>query len=249
MHAQMPQILAQTGFRGAVLRTLFGMYGTCPEYDASCVRWYGLDNQVWLPAVPTYPGEFAHCAVNGYTHDRRTLEFTFFGANTIDNKILIDYPKDAPWGGLENFVARFPSIKRPIALRADDPRQPEGIIAEYAGKRGFEWVLDEEILSAAGEPETDVHSEVNDFRVRMPWGLCGNWVWEKCRRYESKLFALDMLDALREVAGLPGEQDALKTACKRFRVCFQMHTGKDYARRIRIQAKWTKERKRAASLS
>ena len=32
-------------------------------------------------------------------------------------------------------------------------------------------------------------------------------------------------------------------------VCFQMHIHKDYASRIRIQAKWTKARKREASLS
>ena len=33
------------------------------------------------------------------------------------------------------------------------------------------------------------------------------------------------------------------------RVCFQMHIDQDYASRIRMQAKWTKARKREASLS
>ena len=36
---------------------------------------------------------------------------------------------------------------------------------------------------------------------------------------------------------------------KGFRVCFKMHNSPNYARSMRMHAKWTKERKREASLS
>lgn len=220
MHAQIPQLIAQAGFTGAVMRTSFCMYGVNPEYPASCIRWFGPDGVMPVPTVPTYPGEQCHCAVNGYSHDRRTLEFAFFGANTLDNKILLDYPVNAPWGGLEEFRDRFAGrIKNIVAFRADDPRQPEGIVAEYHQKPGFTWVLDEEILAAAGEPETDVHSEVNDWQVRMPWGLCGNWIWEKCGTDESRLFALDSLDALRTAAGKKSHDEELREAWKMLLIC------------------------------
>ncbi len=215
MHAQIPQLIAQAGFTGAVMRTSFCMYGVNPEYPASCISWKGLDDDKAVPTVPTYPGEQCHCAVNGFTHDRRTLDFAFFGANTMDNKILLDYPKDAPWGGLEEFRDRFGGrIQNVIAFRADDPRQPEGIVAEYQDKPGFVWVLDEEILKAAGAPEMDVTSKVNDFQVRMPWGFCGNWIWEKCRSMESGLYGLEMVDALRGMAGEACHRPALREAWK-----------------------------------
>jgi len=220
MHAQIPQLIAQAGFTGAVMRTSFCMYGLNPEYPASCIDWRGLDGTMGVPTVPCYPGEQCHCAVNGYTHDRRTREFPFFGANTMDNKILLDYSVDSPWGGLEEFRDRFGGrIKNVIAYRADDPRQPEGFVAEYHNKPGFEWVLDEDILKAAGEPEMEVVSKVNDFHVRMPWGLCGNWIWEKCRLQESRLYAADMVDAVRAMAGEKAHPDELRDAWKMLLIC------------------------------
>lgn len=215
MHAQIPQLIAQAGFRGASMRTAFCMYGTNPEYPASCILWHGLDGKASVPTVPTYPGEQCHCAVNGYTHDWRTLEFTLFGANTMDNKILLDYPVDAPWGDLTEFCERFGGrIKNLIAFRADDPRQPEELVARYDDHEGFPWVLDEEILQAAGAPEVDVQTKINDFHVRMPWGLCGSWIWEKCREFESRLYTLELLDALCTAAGKPAHEQALSEAWK-----------------------------------
>ena len=215
MHAQIPQLIAQAGFRGAIMRTSFCMYGTNPEYPASCIIWRGLDGEVGIPTVPTYPGEQCHCAVNGYTHDRRTLEFTFFGANTMDNKILLDYPVDAPWGDLTEFCERFGGrIKNLIAFRADDPRQPEELVSRYNNCADYPWVLDEEVLQAAGTPELDVQTGINDFHVRMPWGLCGNWIWEKCREFESRLYTLELLDALCAAAGKPAHEQALNDAWK-----------------------------------
>lgn len=215
MHAQIPQLIAQAGFRGAVMRTSFCMYGTNPEFPASCILWRGLDGEMAVPTVPTYPGEQCHCAVNGYTHDRRTLEFTLFGANTMDNKILLDYPADAPWGDLTEFCERFGGrIKNLIAFRADDPRQQEALVAKYDKCDEFPWVLDTEILDAAGEPELDVQTSINDFHVRMPWGLCGNWIWEKCRKFESRLYTLELLDALRTVAGRHAHEEDLRDAWK-----------------------------------
>lgn len=220
MHAQIPQLITQAGFRGAIMRTSFGMYGVNPEYPASCILWRGLDKKAAIPAIPTYPGEQCHCAVNGYTHDRRTLEFTLFGENTMDNKILMDYPVDAPWGDLTEFCERFGGrIKTLVALRADDPRQPEEIVSKYNNRNEYPWVLDEEILNAVGKPELDVQTEVNDFHVRMPWGLCGNWIWEKCRDNEARLYTLDLLDALYVAAGKPGHEALLRIAWKMLLIC------------------------------
>lgn len=215
MHAQIPQLIAQAGFRGAVMRNGFCMNGINPEYPASCILWRGLDGQAAIPTVPSYPGEQCSCAVNGYTVDQRTKEFTQFGANPMDTKIIMDYPRDAPWGGLEEFRDRFGGrIKNLIAVRADDPRQQEAFVAEYSGTPEYPWVLDEEILAAAGDPELDVQTQINDFRVRMPWGICGNWIWERCREYESRLFTLDLLDALRAADGLETYPEDLRNVWK-----------------------------------
>jgi hypothetical protein len=84
MHSQMPQILAGCGFKGAVLRTHFMMYGCNPTIAEPVVFWVGLDGS-HLRAVPTYPGQEEYAA----TSDTPPLGYV-----TLDNRILTDYPVD-----------------------------------------------------------------------------------------------------------------------------------------------------------
>jgi hypothetical protein len=70
MHAQMPQLLRGFGFRGAIMRTHYMMYGYNPCFDVPIGWWIGLDGSR-VATVPTYKGEGAQ-----------------FGKTTVDNWIL-----------------------------------------------------------------------------------------------------------------------------------------------------------------
>lgn len=63
LHSQMPQLLLQTGYKGAIMRTHFMMYGYNPTYDAAYGLWRGDDGSE-IPTVPTYEG--GRCLVCHY---------------------------------------------------------------------------------------------------------------------------------------------------------------------------------------
>ena len=93
MHSQIPQIVAGFGFKGAIMRTHFMMYGYNPQFDVAIGWWVGLDGSR-IAAVPTYKGEGAA-----------------FGQVTDDNLFLTRYPtivKASP----EDFRKKFARIKR-----------------------------------------------------------------------------------------------------------------------------------------
>jgi hypothetical protein len=53
MHGQIPQILNGFGFKGAIMRTHFMMYGYNPTYNSAIGWWIGRDGSR-IPAIPTY---------------------------------------------------------------------------------------------------------------------------------------------------------------------------------------------------
>jgi alpha-mannosidase len=102
MHSQMPQILAGFGFRAAIMRTHFMMYGYNPTFDAPFGQWIGLDGSR-IPTVPAYPGEGSE-----------------FAKTTYDNWVLTRCPVPDCKGSLDEYRARFRHIDPLIATRADD---------------------------------------------------------------------------------------------------------------------------------
>jgi len=152
MHSQIPQILKGFGFKGAIMRTHFMMYGYNPTYDSPIGWWIGRDGSR-IPAIPTYKGEGSG-----------------FGWVTEDNLILTRYPGPECNEPLEAFREKFSNINPLLATRADDSGlRQEGLVKEYEGKSGYKWLLLDEIFNLFPSPVDEYKTMPDDFHVRMPW--------------------------------------------------------------------------------
>lgn len=198
MHAQIPQILKGFGFQGAIMRTHYMMYGYNPTFDVPIGLWTGVDDSQ-IAAIPTYMGQGAE-----------------FGKTTVDNWILTRYPggPDAD-KSLEDFRNEFSRIQPLLATRADDSGlRKEELVAMVEGKKEYQWILLEEILSNFPRPEIELKTLPNDFHVRMPWGYCGNEIWDECRRAEIAVHTAERLAAVEWILGGRDHQSALEEAWK-----------------------------------
>ncbi len=197
MHAQIPQLLKGFGFRGAIMRTHYMMYGYNPVFDVPIGWWVGLDGSR-VATIPTYTGEGAQ-----------------FGKTTVDNWILTRYPsKDAPKSPAD-FRQEFRRIQPLLASRADDAGlRKEELVKECEGKPGFKWVLLEELLPLFPAPQAELRTGANDFVVRMPWGYCGNEIWNASRRAEAAVLTAERVAALAALAGEDSGEKDLERAWK-----------------------------------
>lgn len=201
MHSQIPQLLAGFGFTGAILRTHFMMYGYNPTFDAPTAWWVGVDGSR-VPAVPTYKGEGAE-----------------FGRTTKDNWILTRYPGPECKMSLEEFREEFARIQPLLATRADDAAlRREELVRKYEGRPGYKWLLLEEIFPAFPVPAQELKTLPNDFRVRMPWGYCGNEIWNQSRRAEVAVLTAERLAALASMLGGADCEAELQEAWKKLLV-------------------------------
>jgi len=197
MHSQIPQILKGFGFKGAIMRTHFMMYGYNPTFDAAIGWWVGLDGSR-IATIPTYNGEGAE-----------------FGRTTKDNWILTRYPGPQCDMPLEKFRDDFKHIKPLLATRADDASlRREELVKKYEGNEQYRWMLLEEILPTFPAPEKELKTTANDFRVRMPWGYCGNEIWDTCRRAEVAVLTAERLAAAENLLGGADHQKDLDRAWK-----------------------------------
>jgi len=197
MHSQMPQILNGFGFTGAIMRTHYMMYGYNPTFDAAIGWWVGLDGSR-IPAIPTYKGQGAE-----------------FGRTTVDNWILTRYPGSNAQKSPSDFRREFSHIQPLLATRADDAGlKREELVREYEGKTGYEWMLLEEIFSTFPAPTEYLQTAPNDFVVRMPWGYCGNEIWNQCRAAEVAVLTAERLAAIERMVGGPDHHDRLQDSWK-----------------------------------
>jgi alpha-mannosidase len=197
MHSQIPQLLRGFGFAGALMRTHYQMYGYNPMFDEPIGYWIGLDGS-GIPAVPTYKGEGAE-----------------FGKTTEDNWILTRYPGPECHETLEDFRRKFGCIHPALASRVDDaPLRREELVKQYEGRPGYRWILLEELLAAFPKPMAELRTAPNDFVVRMPWGYCGNEIWNRCRQAEVAVLTAERLAALAKILGGRTREDQLTRAWK-----------------------------------
>ncbi len=179
MHAQIPQILKGFGFQGAIMRTHYMMYGYNPTYNEPYGWWIGMDGSK-IPTVPTYVGEGAE-----------------FGKTPIDNWILTRYPGPDAKTSLEDYRKQFININPLLATRADDSDlRKEELVNEYKGSNSYKWILLDDLLSLYPEPAAEFQTQPDDFTVRMPWGYCGNEIWNQSRKAEVQLLSTERLAAL-----------------------------------------------------
>ena len=197
MHSQTPQILVGCGFRGALLRTHFMMYGYNPTFDLPIGWWVGLDGSR-LPAVPTYPGEGAA-----------------FGRTTLDNWFLTRYPGPEARESPEDFRRRFAHLQPLLASRADDAGlRKEALVQQCAGNPAYRWVLLDELLELFPKPTAEMRTGPDDFTVRMPWGFCGNEIWDRNRQAEVEVLEAERLAALAVRLGDTNHEAELERAWK-----------------------------------
>jgi hypothetical protein len=197
MHSQIPQILNGFGFRGAIMRTHFMMYGYNPTFNQANGWWIGLDGSR-IPAVPTYVGEGAE-----------------FGKTTVDNWILTRYPGPECSTPLEDFRHRFRQIRPLLASRADDSGlRREGLVKQYAGNPDYRWLLVDELFTVFPKPVAEMKTLPDDFTVRMPWGYCGNEIWDMSRRAEIAILTAERLAALELLLGGRDREEDLKEGWK-----------------------------------
>jgi alpha-mannosidase len=197
MHSQIPQILKDFGFKGAIMRTHFMMYGYNPTFDAAIGWWVGLDGSR-IPAIPTYKGEGAQ-----------------FGRTTVDNWTLTRYPGSNAPNSPADFRKEFARIDPLLASRADDAGlRREELVKEYEGKPGYKWVLLEDIFSTFPAPQEEFKTKPNDFIVRMPWGYCGNEIWNLSRRAEVTVLTAERAVAIAMLTGGKNHQAELENAWK-----------------------------------
>ncbi len=197
MHSQMPQILAGFGFSSAIMRTHYMMYGYNPTFDLPVGLWVGLDGSR-LPAVPTYVGEGAE-----------------FGKTPIDNWVLTRCPGPECRGSLEEFRARFPRIHPLLATRADDSSlKQEALVRQTDANPAYRWILLEDLASVLPRATQEMRTGPNDFKVRMPWGYCGNEIWDRSRAAEVQVLTAERLAAMEMLLGGRGYEAELDEAWK-----------------------------------
>jgi len=64
------------------------------------------------------------------------------------------------------------------------------------------------------KPTAEFRTQPNDFVVRMPWGYCGNEIWNLSRQAEVQVLTAERLAALELLAGGTNRAPALETAWK-----------------------------------
>ena len=197
LHAQIPQLLKGFGLHGAIMRTHFMMYGYNPCFDAPIGWWVGLDGSR-IATIPTYKGEGAQ-----------------FGKTTVDNWFLTRYPSPDASKSPADFRREFSRIQPLLASRADDAGlRKEELVKECEGKPGFQWILLDEVLPLFGVPQEELRTTANDFIVRMPWGYCGNEIWNRSRRAEVGVLTAERIAAMATFAGEDSGEAELDKAWK-----------------------------------
>jgi len=197
MHSQIPQIIKGFGFDGAIMRTHFMMYGYNPTFNVPIGQWIGLDGSS-IPTVPTYTDEGAA-----------------FGKTTVDTWILTRYPSKESSESLDDYRKKFSHIKPLLASRADDSGlRKEELVKEYDGNKKFQWILLDELLSKYPQAKEPMPTKPNDFKVRMPWGYCGNEIWNLSREAEVSVLTAERLCAFAGMYGGSVHEKELDQAWK-----------------------------------
>ena len=184
LNNQTPQLISLCGYKAALLRSHVMGYGYPKTYDSAWGKWIGRDGTE-IPAVPTYDKQG-----RGYN------------CTTVDNWILSRWPVDSDLYSLEDFQEMFKKYSPLLASRYDDLTQPiEEVIAHIETKDNFEYALLEDVPSIYGEPVDEYRTDDNDFHVQMPWGYCGNEIFNGCRQGEVNAVEAERLNAFSVMLG------------------------------------------------
>ena len=196
LNNQTPQLIKLCGYDAAILRSHVMGYGYPRTFDSAWGRWIGKD-LTEVPAVPTY--------------DKQGRGFN---CCTVDNWILSRWPRDKRYS-LEDFEEMFSKYSPLLASRYDDLTQEiEPVTAYIEEKENYEYVLLEDIPDIYGEAKDELKTTDNDFHVQMPWGYCGNEIFNGCREAEVAAVQAEKLNALAVMLGASAQNEKLDEAWK-----------------------------------
>ncbi|MDD4690332.1 MAG: hypothetical protein PHE51_11390, partial [Eubacteriales bacterium] len=198
LHSQLPQILSQVGYRQAIMRTHFMMYGYNPTIDASYCSWIGEDGSE-IDTIPTYDGEGAR-----------------FAKTTVDNWFLTRWPDNTDESP-DDFESQFSHIEPLLASRYDDMDLRCDKMIEYTqGKDKYEWVLLEDLKDIYKDAvKVPFKTQANDFKVRMPWGYCGGSLMRLARLCENDAIIAERCNAFAYMLTGKTETEGLTNAWKK----------------------------------
>ena len=197
LNNQTPQLIKLCGYKAAILRSHVMGYGYPKTFDSAWGKWIGKDG-TQIPAVPTYDGQG-----RGYN------------CTTVDNWILSRWPVDSELYSLEDFEEMFSKYQPLLASRYDDLTQPiETINAYTENKDNYQYILLEEIPEIYGEAKDELKTEDNDFHVQMPWGYCGNEIFNGIRKGENDAVQGEKLNSLSVMLGGESLQQKSEEAWK-----------------------------------
>ncbi len=196
LNNQTPQLIKKCGYEAAILRSHVMGYGYPRTFDSAWGRWIGRDGTE-IPAVPTYDNQG-----RGYN------------CTTVDNWILSRLPETTQIT-LEEFEEMFEKYSPLLASRYDDLTQSiEPVTAHIETKDNYEYVLLEDIPSLYGEAKDVLATTDNDFHVQMPWGYCGNEIFNGVRKAEVEAVRGERLNALSVLLGDKVHGEAIDDAWK-----------------------------------
>ncbi len=183
LNNQTPQLIKLCGYDAAILRSHVMGYGYPRTFDSAWGKWIGKDKTA-IPAVPTYDKQG-----RGYN------------CTTVDNWILSRLPETTQIT-LEEFEEMFEKYSPLLASRYDDLTQTiEPITAHIETKDNYEYVLLEDIPELYGEAKDELETTDNDFHVQMPWGYCGNEIFNGVRAAEVQAVQAEKLNSLSVMLG------------------------------------------------
>ncbi|MBR4941691.1 MAG: hypothetical protein IKZ19_06810, partial [Clostridia bacterium] len=180
---QLPQLLRLSGYKATLFRTHVTNYGYQRPFDCVWGLWVGRDGTE-IPAAPTTTEQG-----QGYFNC------------TIDNWVITRWPSDAK-ESLEDLEKTCEKYEPLLFTRYDDlVLRNEALVARAQEMDNCKFVILEEIPEIYGDATEKFVTDENDFHGRMPWGYCGNEVFNGCRQGENNAAAAEKINAAAVLFG------------------------------------------------
>ena len=192
-HPQVPQIVAQSGFRYASLAQCdtWGRAGI-PVLDFNAVRWKGIDGTA-IRTIPKNP-------LFGYSPDLKKLAaLPVFQKLQALGKPLIFTWEEFGW---------------------ESPEQPSYLTTpakykEFAERMPVEFVTCKEYLDKYGEnPREEIYLPMDAWNKSLTWGIGGDQLRIMDRKVEALLLAAERFDVIASTLGGPPQAALLDKAWK-----------------------------------
>ncbi len=198
LNNQTPQMLNLTGYKAAIMRSHVMGYGYPRTFDSAWGKWIGKDGSA-IPSVPTYDKEGRG-----------------FNCTTLDNWIMSRWPSDEETvQSVEEFSEMFSKYSPLLMSRYDDLTQPIEKFTEMTVKKdNCQYILLEEIPEIYGKAEDELKTTDNDFHIQMPWGYCGNEIFNGVRKAEVEAVRAEKLNALVVMLGGASMKEKIDDAWK-----------------------------------